>query len=61
MVNRTCTICGIEFDGDAAKSEFAEAGEWLAEVVWRDAGELCLRCLENRGRLAMMYLHEHNT
>ena len=51
----------MEFNEEAAKSEFAEAGEWLAEEVWKDAGELCPRCLENRGRLAMMYLHEHNT
>lgn len=61
MEKRTCTICGTEFIEDAAKSEFAEAGEWLAGEVWNDAGELCPRCLENRGRLAMMYLHEHNT
>lgn len=61
MVERSCTICGTGFAEDAAKSEFAEAGAWLAVEVWDDAGELCPRCLENRGRLAMMYLHEHNT
>ncbi len=61
MEERTCTICGTEFIEDEAKSAFAEAGEWLAEEVWKDAGELCPRCLENRGMLAMMYLHEHNT
>ena len=56
---RVCVICRKEFTpADAAKSAFAEAGEWLAEEVWKDAGELCPRCLENRGRLAMMYLHE---
>jgi hypothetical protein len=54
----TCTVCGTEFNQDAAKSVFTEAGEWLAGEVWHDAGELCPRCLENRGRLAMMYLHE---
>lgn len=42
------------------ESEFARAGEWLAEDVWKDKGSLCVRCLENRGRLAMMYLHEYN-
>jgi hypothetical protein len=58
---RECAICGGRFDPAAHRTAFAEAGEWLAEEVWHDAGELCPRCLENRGRLAMMYLHEHNT
>ncbi len=61
MEDRTCVICGMKFNEEAAKSGFAEAGEGLAGEVWKDAGELCPRCLENRGRLAMMYLHEHNT
>ena len=61
MEDRPCVICGMKFNEEAAKSGFAEAGEWLAGEVWKDAGELCPRCLENRGRLAMMYLHEHNT
>jgi hypothetical protein len=61
MVNLTCIICGTEYTEGGAKSAFAEAGEWLAAEVWKDAGELCPRCLENRGQLAMMYLHEHNT
>lgn len=56
-----CTICGAEFSGEAPKSEFAEAGAWLAEEVWGDAGELCPRCLESRGKLAMMYCHDLNT
>lgn len=59
---KTCTICKCKFDENAvARSVFAEAGEWLAAEVWNDAGELCPECLENRARLAMMYLHEHNT
>ena len=59
---KTCGICKAEFDEKAvARSVFAEAGEWLAGEVWNDAGELCPQCLENRARLAMMYLHEHNT
>lgn len=59
---KTCGICKAEFDENAAaRSVFAEAGEWLADEVWKDAGELCPQCLENRARLAMMYLHEHNT
>jgi hypothetical protein len=61
MEKRICSICGTEFNEEAAKSAFAEAGEWLAGEVWQDAGELCPRCLENRGRLAMMYLHEYNS
>jgi hypothetical protein len=55
-----CVICGGDISGDAPKSEFAQAGEWLAEDVWSDKGSLCFMCLENRGRLAMMYLHEYN-
>jgi hypothetical protein len=58
---KTCTICAREFDEKDSVSLFAEAGEWLAGEVWNDAGELCPRCLENRGKLAMMYLHEKNT
>jgi hypothetical protein len=54
-------MCTLEYDENAPGSVFAEAGEWLAEEVWKDAGHLCPRCLENRGRLAMMYLHEYNT
>jgi hypothetical protein len=59
---KTCTICKGTFDPEeAARSPFAEAGEWLAGEVWNDAGELCPRCLENRGKLAMMYCHDVNT
>ena len=59
---KICTICKTEFDENAAaRSPYAEAGEWLAGEVWNDAGALCPQCLENRARLAMMYLHEHNT
>ena len=59
---RVCAICRRRFSPDEeAPSLFAEAGEWLAGEVWNDAGALCPQCLENRGRLAMMYLHEHNT
>ncbi len=60
-VKQECAICGCRFDPAAERTAFAEAGEWLAAEVWKDAGELCPRCLENRGRLAMMYLHEMNT
>jgi hypothetical protein len=55
-------MCQKEFDENAApRSEYAEAGEWLAGEVWQDAGELCPQCLENRARLVMMYGHEINS
>lgn len=58
---KTCTICKKEYDEMAAASEYAQAGEWLAGEVWKDSGELCPLCLENRARLAMMYCHELNS
>ena len=58
---KTCTMCKKEYDENAAQSEYAEAGEWLAGEVWQDAGELCPQCLENRARLVMMYHHEYNS
>lgn len=58
---KTCTMCKKEYDENAPHSEYAAAGEWLAGAVWKDAGELCPLCLENRARLVMMYGHEINT
>lgn len=58
---RQCGVCGKQFSDDQTGSIFVEAGEWLAEEVWRDAGELCPQCLENRAMLSMMYLNEFNT
>ena len=58
---KKCTICGIEFDPTVPPSVFAEAGEWLAAEIWRDAGALCPQCLENRAKLVMMYHHDYNT
>lgn len=58
---KTCKLCGETFSSRAEKTLFEEAGEWLAEDFWQDSGDLCSRCLENRGRLAMMYLHERNS
>ncbi len=55
-VIKVCRICNDEFDESAVASPLGQAGEWLAAEVWQDAGELCPRCLENRGRLAMMYV-----
>jgi len=48
-------MCKKEYDENSAHSDYAEAGEWLAGEVWKDAGELCHTCLENRARLVMMY------
>lgn len=56
---KSCMLCGKIVD-EKNSSLFAEAGEWLSEAVWKDSGELCNQCLENRGRLAMMYLHDRN-
>jgi hypothetical protein len=57
--SKGCTLCGKTVETEKG-SLFAGAGEWLSEEVWKDSGELCNQCLENRGRLAMMYLHERN-
>ena len=53
-----CALCGESIDRTGKEPVFAEAGRWLAEYHWQDSGTLCRLCLENRGRLAMMYLHE---
>lgn len=55
-VKNVCVICRKEFPPQPQNSVFLEAGEWLAEEVWKDAGQLCPQCLENRARLAMMYI-----
>jgi hypothetical protein len=57
---KKCTFCGSDIDNSDELSPFAEAGEWLAVDVWQDNGDLCRQCLENRGRLAMMYMHDKN-
>lgn len=58
---KQCSICKKEFDEAAERSEYAQAGEWLAGEVWQDAGELCPLCLENRARLVMMYCPEYTS
>jgi hypothetical protein len=57
--SKECALCGKVVEAEKI-SLFAAAGEWLSEDVWKDSGELCNLCLENRGRLAMMYLHDRN-
>ena len=56
---KRCALCGKPVEAEKS-SLFAHAGEWLSQDVWNDSGELCNQCLENRGRLAMMYLHDRN-
>jgi len=59
---KNCSLCNKEFDeNQAARSVYAEAGEWLAGEVWQDSGELCPLCLENRARLVMMYCPEYSS
>ena len=58
---KSCGICKREFDENEPLSLYGEAGQWLAAELWKDAGELCHRCLENRARLSMMYCHEVNS
>ena len=58
---KICSICKQDYDETKEQSGYAEAGEWLAEEVWQDAGELCSVCLENRARLVMMYCPDYNS
>jgi hypothetical protein len=58
---KRCVICKLDYDETSELSEYAQAGEWLAGEVWRDGGELCPMCLENRARLVMMYCPEYNS
>lgn len=53
---RPCRLCGKTFDPEAPPGTPAEeAGAILAREHYADSGELCLGCLDSRGRLAMMY------
>ena len=58
---KNCSICKQDYDETGERSEYAQAGEWLAGEVWQDAGELCSQCLENRARLVMMYCPDYNS
>jgi hypothetical protein len=53
---KTCTICGTSYEENVTPSVFIEAGAWLADEIWQDGGGLCPQCLENRAKLAMMYV-----
>ena len=54
--DRTCRICGASYGELTTETAYSVAGEWLSEEHWKDKGELCPQCLENRAKLAMMYL-----
>ena len=58
---KNCTMCKKEFDENAVQSGYVEAGEWLSGEIWKDTGELCPLCLENRARLVMMYDRNYNS
>ena len=53
---KTCAVCGGEFTPGQERTPYEEAGEWLAAELWNDAGTLCPQCLDNRAKLAMMYV-----
>lgn len=53
---KTCAVCGGEFTPGQECTPYEEAGEWLAAELWNDAGTLCPQCLDNRAKLAMMYV-----
>lgn len=56
---KNCSVCGVSFDeNDAKSSVYQDAGEWLAEEIWQDSGDLCPNCLESRAKLALMYCHD---
>lgn len=56
---KVCTVCAAPFDPEAPYSDPAEeAGAFLARELYGDAGDLCPRCLANRGTLGMMYCRE---
>ncbi|CAG0995660.1 hypothetical protein GEOBC_02628 [Geobacteraceae bacterium] len=53
---KTCAVCGGVFTPGHERTPYEEAGEWLAAELWNDAGTLCPQCLDNRAKLAMMYV-----
>ncbi|MFO7983814.1 MAG: hypothetical protein R6V08_10210 [Desulfuromonadales bacterium] len=56
----SCSICGSDLSTTCAEADIPaqEAGRFLAQELWDDEGQLCSRCLVNRGLLGMMYCHE---
>jgi hypothetical protein len=58
---KTCTVCKKTYDPKTPITDPAEeAGLFMAREVYGDAEDLCLPCLANRGRLAMMYCTEYS-
>ncbi len=52
-----CSICSESFDPGALSlaDPAVEVGFILAQEKYGDVGTVCVPCLANRGRLAMMY------
>lgn len=56
---KRCGVCNTNFDPAAPIVDPAvEAGAFMARELFADDGELCPRCLANRGLLGMMYCRE---
>jgi len=56
----SCSICGNDLSTSSPEVDTPaqEAGRFLAQELWGDEGQLCSRCLVNRGILGMMYCRE---
>jgi hypothetical protein len=56
---KVCSVCGKDYDSELQPATPGEeAGAFMAQELWTDAGELCPSCLANRGTLGMMYCQE---
>jgi hypothetical protein len=56
---KNCCLCQNPFDPTQTSNEpTVEAGLVLAREQYQDEGEVCLNCLDSRGRLAMMYIRD---
>jgi hypothetical protein len=56
---KNCCLCQKPFDPAEKSTEPAvEAGLVLAREQYNDEGDVCINCLDSRGRLAMMYMLE---
>ena len=56
---KNCCLCQKPFDPtETSNVPAVEAGLVLAREQYDDEGEVCISCLDSRGRLAMMYMLE---
>jgi len=56
---KNCRLCQKPFDPtETSNVPAVEAGLVLAREQYHDEGEVCLNCLDGRGRLAMMYIRD---